>query len=61
MEGVWTSLTDVTDAWGADVVIEPSIDRAVADRSYRRWLDAVDRSRDWAEHDPTEDDLSVES
>jgi glycerol kinase len=47
-EGVWSSLDEVTDAWQADVRVEPVTDRTVADALHRRWTEAVTRSRGWA-------------
>jgi glycerol kinase len=47
-EGVWGSLDDVTAAWSAERRVEPAADRSRADGDYRRWLQAVERSRDWA-------------
>ncbi|MFT7599565.1 MAG: glycerol kinase [Acidimicrobiales bacterium] len=47
-EGVWTSLDDVTNAWAVDTSKQPNPDRSVADATYARWLEAVDRSKSWA-------------
>jgi glycerol kinase len=49
-EGVWGSLTDISDNWVLDIAVEPSTDeltRALADASHEVWLRAVGRSRDW--------------
>lgn len=48
-EGVWASLDDVTAAWAADVRVEPNSDRTEPDRLYERWLQAVERSKGWAD------------
>ena len=50
-EGVWGSTDEVVDAWAVSATVEPTSDRAAANRAHRRWLAAVDRSRDWARHD----------
>ncbi|MEZ5343297.1 MAG: FGGY-family carbohydrate kinase [Acidimicrobiales bacterium] len=48
-EGVWTSTEEITKVWTADVTKQPTADRASADAHYARWLQAVERSRGWAE------------
>ena len=48
-EGVWGSTDDVADHWSAGATFEPGDDRSHADALHRRWLEAVDRSRAWAE------------
>jgi glycerol kinase len=48
-EGVWASTADIVDNWRLDVEVQPSGDRTGADAGYARWLQAVDRSRGWAE------------
>jgi glycerol kinase len=48
-EGVWGSLDDITAAWSLDTVVQPDADRAGADARYDRWLQAVARSRAWAQ------------
>ncbi len=50
-EGVWDSPAAVNAAWAIDAGFEPNQDRAVADRLYKRWLEAVSRSRSWTEAD----------
>ncbi len=47
-EGFWGSLDDVTDTWAVDLSVSPADDRSEADRLHRRWLQAVDRSKGWA-------------
>lgn len=47
-EGVWSTVDDVSDAWEVDVTVEPTPASADAsDAAHRRWLAAVERSRDW--------------
>ncbi len=48
-EGVWGSLDDVTASWALDVRVAPDADRSPADTLYRRWLQAVERSKGWAQ------------
>ncbi len=48
-EGVWGSLDDVSASWALDTSVAPSPDRAGPDTLYRRWLQAVERSRAWAQ------------
>lgn len=48
-EGVWGSLDDVTASWSLDVQVAPTQDRSGADALYRRWLQAVERSKSWAQ------------
>ena len=45
--GYWNDLDDVRRNWALDREFAPSIDHAERDRRYRRWLRAVERSRDW--------------
>ena len=47
-ESFWDSPASVNAGWEIDKTFEPDPDRTVADRLYRRWLQAVDRSRGWA-------------
>lgn len=49
--GYWKDQTDLRHAFALDRAYEPCPDRAVADKLYKGWNRAVDRSRDWAEHD----------
>jgi len=46
-EGVWSSPSEVAKNWAADRRFEPDADRSDADRDYKRWQRAVQRSRDW--------------
>ncbi|MEM7339111.1 MAG: glycerol kinase GlpK [Actinomycetota bacterium] len=50
-EGVWGSLDDVSAAWALDVAVSPSPDRTDADARYKKWLQAVERSRAWEDAD----------
>ena len=47
--GVWDSTDDLRDTWQLDRRFEPSIDRPTADTAHARWIDAVERSKGWAE------------
>ena len=48
-EGVWPSLTAITERWTLDVEIQPVADRTAADAAHQTWLRAVERSRGWAQ------------
>ena len=48
-EGVWSSTTEVSDAWRSDFTATPNDDRTAAEALHQRWLQALDRSRNWAE------------
>lgn len=45
-EGVWESLGDVAASWESDATFEAKNGDEV-EPNYQRWLDAVERSRDW--------------
>jgi glycerol kinase len=47
-EGVWDSPAAIGSAWRLDRRCDPAADRSDADARHRRWLRAVDRSRNWA-------------
>ena len=47
-EGVWSNTAEITNAWQADLTVEPATDRQPADALHARWLQALGRSRDWA-------------
>ena len=53
-ENIWPSLDALSERWVCDVVVTPhepeSIERIFADALHSTWLNAVARSRDWAEH-----------
>ena len=54
-EGVWPSLEALSKRWVSDLVVKPheaeSLERILADALHATWLNAVARSRDWADHD----------
>ena len=50
-EGVWSGTEEVAAAWQADRHVNPIADRSSADALHQRWLQAVDRSRGWANPD----------
>ncbi|MFV0258364.1 MAG: glycerol kinase GlpK [Acidimicrobiales bacterium] len=47
-EGVWSSTDDISAIWSAEQRFVPAPDRAPADAAHARWLEAVERSRNWA-------------
>ncbi len=47
-ESFWDSPATVSDRWTAADSFTPNADRVAADTGYRRWLQAVERSRGWA-------------
>jgi glycerol kinase len=47
--GVWSSTDDLRDTWQLDRRFTPSGDRAAADAGHARWIEAVNRSKGWAE------------
>ena len=46
--GVWGSTDDLRATWQLDRRFDPATDRTRAEESYRRWRDAVERSKSWA-------------
>ncbi|ADD04518.1 glycerol kinase [Natrialba magadii ATCC 43099] len=46
--GYWDDVDSLRDNWQVDWTFDSRMDDAVADAQYDRWLDAVDRSLDWA-------------
>jgi len=48
-EGVWGSTDDISANWMLDAEFEPQAARPDVDAEHRRWLQAVERSRGWAE------------
>jgi glycerol kinase len=54
-EDVWPSPAEAAAAWAAEASYEPAPARDDADRRYAVWQRAVERSRDWADHDETPD------
>jgi glycerol kinase len=49
--GFWDDPTDVESSWELDRRFEPRIAVSERDKLYGRWRQAVERARDWAEHD----------
>lgn len=49
--GFWANKDELREAFTLDKRFEPQMSRDKADRLYAGWKKAVDRSRDWAEHD----------
>lgn len=47
--GFWKSLEDISQAWTAEVSMQPSLDPDTRDAQYQRWCQAVERSQGWAE------------
>ena len=47
--GVWDSTDDLRETWQLDRSFAPTGDREDADAAYARWLNAVERSKGWAE------------
>ena len=45
--GFWEDTNDVVRNWSLEREFTPKMDRAVSDRLYNRWKDAVKRSLDW--------------
>jgi glycerol kinase len=46
--GVWSSTDDLRETWQLDRRFDPHADRATADASHARWIEAVSRSKGWA-------------
>jgi glycerol kinase len=49
-EGVWSSTSDIQNAWRAEVEFEPKASRDEVDSTYDGWKRALERSRGWVEH-----------
>jgi len=49
--GFWKDKADLKGAFTLDREFQPAPDRAAADKLYAGWSRAVDRARDWAEHE----------
>ena len=47
--GIWDSLADISNNWNLDVEVLPEKERIICDADHSRWLQAVNRSRNWAE------------
>jgi glycerol kinase len=46
-EQVWSSPADIAELWALDAEFSPRASRSAVDARHRRWLRAVERSRDW--------------
>jgi glycerol kinase len=49
--GFWADQDELTAQWAEDRRWEPQMDRAEADRLYRKWGKAVQRTLDWVDED----------
>lgn len=49
--GFWADEDELTSQWAEDKRWEPAMDRAQADRYYRKWGKAVQRTLDWVDDD----------
>ncbi|TXR57851.1 glycerol kinase GlpK [Quadrisphaera setariae] len=49
--GFWADEDELTAQWAEDKRWEPAMDRAQADRYYRKWGKAVQRTLDWVDDD----------
>ncbi|HEY2215504.1 MAG TPA: FGGY-family carbohydrate kinase, partial [Acidimicrobiales bacterium] len=47
-EGVWGSLSELSDLWSASTTFEPALPAELTDAVYAVWTRAVERSRRWA-------------
>ena len=47
--GVWDSLDEIASQWALDAEFTPAVSQAAANQRHRGWLDAVARSRNWAQ------------
>ena len=47
--GVWSSYDELRDTWSLDRRFEPDGDRGDADARWKKWQDAVERSKSWAD------------
>ena len=46
-EGVWASPEDLAQLWKAERTALPSKDDLLVDSEYEKWVEAVQRSRNW--------------
>jgi glycerol kinase len=53
VEGVWSSLPDLSALWQAERTFEPQLSPELADAIYAAWRRAVERSMGWADLDPS--------
>ena len=58
--GLWSSLTELAGHWQAEASFSPAQDRRPADRLFRSWHRALERSRAWVEPDPDPDPANSE-
>ena len=49
--GFWKDRKEIANVFTLDKAFTPAMKREDADRRYARWTKAVERSRDWAEHE----------
>jgi len=47
--GVWSSTDELRDTWQLDRSFSPAADRSTADAAHERWIEAVGRSKNWAD------------
>ncbi len=52
VEGVWSSLPELSALWQAERTFEPQLPPELADATYAAWRRAVDKSMGWADLDP---------
>ena len=52
-EGVWSSLDELAALWEADTAFEPQLPVELADATYAVWGRAVEKSKGWADTEPT--------
>jgi glycerol kinase len=46
--GFWNNLHEIEDSWKLDREFVPKMNNSTKDKLYRRWADAVSRSKSWA-------------
>ena len=46
-EGVWTSTEDLAQLWEAERIALPSKEDLLVDSEYEKWVEAVQRSKNW--------------
>jgi glycerol kinase len=52
VEGVWSSLPELSALWQAERTFEPQLPPELADATYAAWRRAVEKSMGWADLDP---------
>jgi glycerol kinase len=50
--GFWRDQAELAAQWAVDRVFSPAMPEERRERLYRGWQKAVDRARDWEDHDP---------